>query len=193
MRCKEHYGYIQTLKYLNRFLRLVIAGTVQQNHRFVAPGRLNLIELFDKGQKINFHDPWVTIGLSQRHIRITKGIKTHDHRDTRAEGKGWDSVCRTILSPFHPPKVWHTEPSLVDVEEGVSVLPHLDELERPLLAKDEILDWVGMIGSLKDFSITHTKLVGHHSPYEVGFDVHAHLVLYAPADALSWIDNLVFL
>ena len=98
-----------------------------------------------------------------------------------------------MLPPLHPSHIRHAKPGLIDVEESIPSFPHLDEFQRPLLSKDYVLDRVRVIGSLQDLSVAHAKFVGHHSPHKIGFDVHAYLIFYAPADALSRVDDLVFL
>ena len=98
-----------------------------------------------------------------------------------------------VLSPLHTSHIAHSQPSFINIEEHVALLPHLDEFEGPLLPKNEVLIRVRVERRFQYLSVTHPHFLGHHSPDKVAFDVDAYLVLDFPLDALSRIDDGILL
>ena len=185
MRAQEHDGDPQQLEDLDGGLRVVVAGAVEQDHGLLSPVGVMLVELLDQRHEVDLHDLRVAVHLCQRHVGVAAGVDAHDHRDPGRHDHGRHRVARALLSPLHPPEVGHPKPGLIDVQERVAGLPHLDELEGPLLPEDDVLAGVHMERGLEDLPVAHAHRLAHHLPDVPGFDVYIDLFLDAFTDTLS--------
>ena len=184
MRSQEHHWDLELLEDLNRLLGIVVAGAIQQDHGLLAPVGPELVELLHQSQEVDLHDLGVTVGLGEREVGVPESIDSRDHGDSWAEGQSGYCVGRAMLSPLHPSEVGHAEPGLIDVQEGVSGLPHLEELQGPLLSEDEILRRVGVVGRLDNLSVAHAHLIRHHASDEFEADLYAYFFFDSIAHAL---------
>jgi hypothetical protein len=112
---KQHVGELELRCHREKFLRLVILGTVNNDDGVLSPRWSLLIQPMSKRPKKKLHHLTVGVGLGQGDIHIAEGVQAKDHGDPWSDLYLWNRVRGAWLLPFHPPKVTHADPRLVDV------------------------------------------------------------------------------
>ena len=190
--CEDDW-HSQLFEDLQRGLAGVVRGVVDHDGGVVVPVVILRVELLDERVEEDPHRVRVRVRLHEAHVDLASCIQSEDHRDSRKDLQLGYRVEVIMWPPLPPAEVRHTEPSLVDVDNDLLLVPLLDEFEGKLLSQYEVLDAVGMNRYRVDLLVAHSELISQ----DVGdlflpcFDVMLRLQLLL--QAIYRVDDLSFL
>ena len=91
------------------------------------------IKLLQQVDKEHLHDRAVGVGLEKREVDPTSGIKASNHANARLHVLHRHRVLEVAEGPLALPKVHHSKPRLVDVDDNLLKVVYLQEVVGKLV------------------------------------------------------------
>ena len=136
----------------------MVWSSIKQNDGVASPINVFAVELKYQLSEIYVHHSIICIRLEQGQVSLSVGIETKEHRDSRLDADLWNGVGCSIWPPLHPAEITHREPSLIKVQDPVSLFQQPDELQCKLLSKYQVLFRVGVHCYCFNSSISHSEI-----------------------------------
>ena len=120
-------------------------------------------------------------------------INCNYHRNSWLQSKNWNWICRSFFSPFHPSKILHAEPCLINIDPDFFLFCLSQKFHGPLLPENYILLNIFIDRDWFDLSESHPKILCHDISYFPIFDLNSNFLQNLIPDRVSWVDEGIFL
>ena len=156
------------------------------------PTRSEAIQRPDQLRKEEYHDFTIGIRLCQTKEDLTLRIDSGDHGNAGLQWQHFDGICVTMLPPFPTPKIAHTKPRFIYVNNDFLLEVYIQESKCKLLPKD--LAFWRILCPIHgfDFPVAHFKVISEHFSNDV---VGGHnLVLFCQffSEIIHRVNELIF-
>ena len=155
------------------------------------PTRSEAIQRPDQLWKEEYHDFTIGIRLCQTKEDLTLRIDSGHHGNAGLQWQHFDWIRVTMLPPFPTPKVAHTKPRFIYVNNDFLLKVYIQKSKRKLLPEDLTFWWILMPIHSFDFPVAHIKVIAEHFSNDV---VGGHyLVLFCQflSEIINWVNELI--
>ena len=158
----EENGYPESLHQLHRALAGVVGSSVEEDYAVLSPTLVFLVQFKHQLPEEDLHGPVVRVGLQEREVGVSLGVKAREHGDPWLHAELWYRVGGLVGLPLPVPEVGHAEPSLVYVHHSLALHKEPDQLKGELLPQHEVSFAVGVHGHRLDLPVSHAELLLHN-------------------------------
>lgn len=122
MRATIHHWEVQLLHQLQYLAALVVLSIIEADEGVLPSSSVLLVELPHKISEEQAEDSSVSIGLGESNVALPMVVEGEDHTDARLPEPLRDGISASWGLPLGPPKVLHSKPGLIYVDDSATLL-----------------------------------------------------------------------